>query len=94
MIPMEKEILKKTTESLMVLVFMVAIVFVTGMMTIITTFRYVSVSGKEVITTAFSGVSYIWVIAAIIFGAFLVAALVIFIIRLNRFKLEMKKEKT
>lgn len=94
MIPMEKEILKKTTESLMVLVFLVAIVFVTSMMVIITTFRYASVSGKQVITTVFSGVSYIWMIAAIIFGAFLVAALVIFIIRLKRFKIEMKNEKT
>lgn len=88
----EKETIKKTTESLMILVFSVVLVFVTGMMSVITTFRYSTVSGKEVITTVASRTSYIWMIAAIIFGAFLVASLVIFILRLKKFKSEMKKE--
>jgi uncharacterized membrane protein len=92
MIPMEKEIIKKTTESLMILVFMVVMVFVSSMMSVITTFRYATVNGKEVISTVVSGSTYIWMIVAIVFGAILVASLVIFILRLKRFKLEMKNE--
>ena len=89
---MDKDTIKKTTESLMILVFLVVLVFVTGMMSIITTFRYSTVSGKEVITTVTSSTSNAWMIAAIIFGALLVAALVIFTLRLKKFKSEMKKE--
>ncbi|MHB1471771.1 MAG: hypothetical protein ACYCSA_11270 [Thermoplasmataceae archaeon] len=92
MIPMEKEIIKKTTESLMILVFMVVMVFVSSMMSVITTFRYATVNGKEVISTVVSGSTYIWMIVSIVFGAILVASLVIFILRLKRFKLEMKNE--
>ncbi len=89
---MEKEIIKKTTESLMILVFMVVMVFVSSMMSVITTFRYATVNGKEVISTVVSGSTYIWMIVSIVFGAILVASLVIFILRLKRFKLEMKNE--
>jgi|GEM_PF-3798456 uncharacterized membrane protein len=91
---MDRGVIKKTTESLMILVFLVVLVFVTSMMSVITTFRYTTVNGKEVISTAVSSTSYIWMIAAIIFGAFLVAALVMFILRLKRFKSEMNKEAT
>ena len=89
---MDKDTLKKTTESLMILVFLVVVVFVTSMMSVITTFRYSNVNGKEVITTVASSTSDIWMIAAIIFGALLVTALVIFILRLKKFKSEMKME--
>ncbi|MCL4340862.1 MAG: hypothetical protein M1431_02020 [Candidatus Thermoplasmatota archaeon] len=89
---MDRGVVKKTTDSLMILVFLVVLVFVTSMMSVITTFRYTTVNGKEVISTVASSTSYIWMVAAIIFSAFLVAALVMFIFRLKRFKSEMKNE--
>ncbi|WP_393971886.1 hypothetical protein OXIME_000473 [Oxyplasma meridianum] len=89
---MDEKMIKKTTKSLMILIFLVALEFATAMMAVITTFNYTTVNGKELITTIASRTSYIWTIVSIILVTMLAAALVSFIIKLKKFKAEMKKE--